>query len=272
MIGRMHGRTLHRLGLCPWLVVVLASLGCQLGLGSNLPGDDDTTGPWGDDDASSGDDDTGSTSDDDTGSTGDDDTGSAGDDDTADALLDQVYFLDLGDSSFEFTEPAGMGALLQSQIPRDDGAVFAATTIGGGSVEMLFGAAIVLNPLGDPPDWIWEQTDHPTTTASGSWSGTSFSVGPFATSIEISGTDVWFGDAQFSGTYAADGSEVTGADVDMLVDTTHLSDVVGIDLCTLIACTTCPAGCPNSGDNCIRVVAEGGTCPLLEDLYLVEWP
>jgi len=277
MIGPKRSGTMYRHWLVAWLVALAGLLGCQLGLGDNLPdGDDDTLGSWDDDDAGTDDDDAGTDDDvgddDDTGSTGDDDTGSTGDDDTADPLLDLVYFLDLGDESFEFTEPASMGALLQSQIPRDDGAVFAATDITGGSVDMLFGAAIVLNPLGDPPDWIWEQTDHSTTTASGSWSGSSFSVGPFATSIEISGADVWFGDAQFSGTYAADGSEVTGADVHMQVDTTHLSDVVGMDLCSLLTCTTCPAGCPNPGDNCVQVVAEGGTCPLLDGLYLVEWP
>ena len=262
---------MHRCRYFPLVAMLTGSLGCQLGLGTNLPsGDDDTFGSAGDDDVAMDDDD--DDADDDTGSTGDDDTGSTGDDDTADALLELVYFLDLGDESFEFTEPAGMGVLLQAEVPRDDGAVFTATSIGGGSVNMLFGAAIVLNPLGDPSDWIWEQTDHPTTTTSGSWTGHSFSVGPFATSIEISGTDVWFGDAQFSGTYATDGSEVTGADVEMQVDTTYLSTIVGTDLCSLLTCTTCPAGCPNPGDNCVRVVAEGGTCPLLDDIYLVEWP
>ena len=263
------------LGSMYFAAVAWAS-GCT-GLGFSDDDDDDDTSSEADDDASddhtSDDDD--DTSDDDT-STGDDDTSdddtSTGDDDTADQLEGLVYFLDLADESFEFTEPAGVGALLQSQIPDDDGAVFAATSIGSGSIEMLFGAALVLNPAGAEQDWIWEQTDHPTYSATGSWSGLSFDVGPFEMTIEISGADVWFGDAQLSGTYTADGSEVHDAEAHLTVDTTDLSDVVGMDLCALLTCVSCPASCPNQGDHCVQVVAEGGTCPLLDGLYLVEWP
>ena len=248
--------------------------GCQLGFGDG-PVDDDTV--WDDDDFSSLDDDDDAGDDD--ASHGDDDAGgddddATGDDDdaTGDPLLDLVYFLDLGNEAFEFTEPAGLGALLQSQIPRDDGAVFAATSIHSGSIEMLFGAAVVLNPNGNPDDWIWEQTDHPTSDTSGSWTGLSFDVGTFEMTIQIDAMDVWFGDGQFSGTYAADGSVVSHAHVEFSVDTTPLDDVVGMDICSMATCETCPSGSPNPGVNCLRVVAEGGTCPLLDALYLVEFP
>lgn len=243
-------------------------LGCQLGFGDG-PADDDTD--WDDDDFSGLDDDQ---ADDDTGSHGDDDDqadddASSDDDDPLEGL---VYYLDLGSDGFEFTEPAGLGVLLQSQIPRDDGAVFAATDIAGSAIQMLFGAAIVLNPNGHPDDWLWEQTDHATSEGSGSWSGLSFDVDSFEMTIQIDAMDVWFGDGQFSGVYAADGSVVSGARVEFSVDTTPLDDVVGMDICSMATCENCPTGSPNPGVNCLRVVAEGGTCPLLDGLYLVEFP
>ncbi len=261
-----------RTALLAIAVLAAAHLGCQLGFGDG-PVDDDTASD--DDDFSTLDDDDASHGDDDQADDdhADDDTASDDDDDaTGDALLDQVYFLDLGNEAFEFTEPAGLGVLLQSQIPRDDGAVFAAESIGGGSIQMLFGAAVVLNPNGDPGDWIWEQTDHPTSLSSGSWSGLDFDVGTFEMTIQIDEMDVWFGDAQFSGTYASDGSVVNQARVEFSVDTTPLDDVVGMDICSMAACENCPTGSPTAGMHCLRVVAEGGTCPLLDGLYLVEFP
>jgi hypothetical protein len=263
-------------------IAALAALwlaGCgPLGFGDE---DDDDTSGQPDDDTSTDDDDDTSTGDDDTTAGDDDDDTTAGDDDTTpgdddddtgEALLELVYFLDLADESFDFVEPAGLGFLLQSQIPEDDGAVFTATSMVGGTVNMLFGAAMVLNPAGHPDDWIWEQTDHDTSNASGSWASLQYDVGPFAMVIEIDGTDVWFGDAWFSGTYAADGSEITDVDMSFMVDTTPLDEIVGMDICSMAACTTCPAGCPNPGDGCVQVNATGGTCPLLEGLYLVEMP
>jgi len=195
------------------------------------------------------------------------------DDDTApDERIGLVYFLDLSDESFTFVEPAGLGLLLQTQIPDDDGAVFAADSLVGGTVNMMFGAAMVLNPAGNPAHWIWEQTEHDTSYASGTWNDPQFQVGPFAMYITIDAVDVWFGDAWLSGSYAADASEVTGAEVSFLVDTTPLDDLVGMDICSLATCTTCPAGCPNPGDECVQVTATGGTCPLLDGLQLVELP
>jgi hypothetical protein len=260
------------LAACVFATLATLQLGCQLGFGDG-PVDDDTAAD--DDDISSLDDD--DQADDDDASSDDDDDQADDDDDQADdddedPLEGLVYFLDLGSDGFEFTEPAGLGVLLQSQIPRDDGAVFAATNIAGSSIEMLFGAAIVLNPNGNPDDWLWEQTDHDTSEANGSWSGLSFDVGSFEMVIQIDAMDVWFGDGQFSGTYASDGSVVSGARVEFSVDTTPLDDVVGMDICSMATCETCPAGSPNPGVNCLRIVAVNGTCPLLDGLYLVEFP
>ena len=250
-----------------WIVAFICApcLGCTTAVEDDDDASDDDTG---DDDDNAGDDDTG---DDDTGDddTADDDTG---DDDTDDDIIGDVYFLDLADPSFTMTEPAGLGAVLQGMLPDDDGAVFTTSAINGSQIDMMFGAAYVLNPNGDEEDWVWEQSDHTTTTGTGSWDGSSFDMQPFSLSIVIDGQDVFLGDAEFTGTYAADGSAVNNTRLSVLMDAVVLSEQYGADLCALLTCETCPNGAPNPGENCLRVTAEGGTCSLLEDLALVSMP
>jgi len=206
---------------------------------------------------------------------GDDDAG--GDDDDAGAddpigMVDRAYFLDLGGEDFEFLQPAGVGALLQGQIPRDEGLVFAATALDGGALEVRIGATMVANPDDPPADWVWVQVDEPTDELAGVWSPPWFGVGPFSRTVTINGWDVWFGEVLVSGTYRADGSAVIETHVEFTLDAVDLAEATGLDLCALDGCIPCPVDCPHQGENCVRMVSDFGTCPALDDLALEPIP
>jgi len=225
-----------------------------------------------DDDSWPGDDDTGDDpGDDDTGGEppGDDDTEDTCDDNLADELRDIVFFLDLGDESFEFVEPAGLGPLLQAEIPRDDGAIFSTVGMEACDVEMLFGAGVVTNPESPQADWVWEQTDQTTVLAYGGRAGPQFEIGPFAITTTINDLDVWMGDALMLGRFLPDGTAVEDAVLDFVLDTTEFEPILGFDLCDLASCEPCPASCPHQGPVCLHVVAQGGTCPRIEGMVML---
>jgi len=241
-------------------------------------GDDDT----GDDDT--GDDDTGDddTGDDDTGDddTGDDDTGDddTGDDDTVDPnpLVDQAYLVDLVNGGFVITEPAGVGALLQNYLPEDQGIIFSALDIddGAGTIDLLIGAATQINPT------TWEQQVAPTIFEVGDWTNPGFEVGPTTLTLDLGGTPAWMGDAVFGGWYAPGGQTVNDTYLEAELDTVGLDLALGQNagfICSLlvvmgIQCQNCPPNAPNPGANCITVVAEQGTCPLIPGLTMQEYP
>ena len=246
--------------------------------GDDDTGDDDT----GDDDTGAddtGDDDTG---DDDTGDddTGDDDTGDddSGDDDTVDPnpLVDNVYLVDLVNGGFVITEPAGVGALLQGYLPDDQAIIFSATDIddGAGTIDVLIGAADKVNPN------TWQQQAAPTIAETGSWTNPDFEVGPTTLTLDLGGTPAWMGDAIFGGWYAPSGQEVLDTYLLAELDTVGLDVAIGQDpgfICNLlgalgIQCQTCPPNAPNPGANCITVVAEEGTCPLLPGMAMQAYP
>jgi len=210
---------------------------------------------------------------------GDDDTTGwpPGDDDGADdddpvGMVDRAYFLDLGGDDFEFLLPVGAGEMLQSQIPRHEGLVFAVTALDGSDLEVRIGSARATNPDDPTADWVWAQSDDPTDDLPGIWNPPWFGVGPFTRSVAISGWDVWFGEVLVGGTYHADGSAVIETHVEFTLDAIDLAEATGVDLCALDGCVSCPASCPHQGESCVRMVADFGTCPALDDLILEPIP
>ncbi len=183
-----------------------------------------------------------------------------------------TYLLDLGASTTTVVEPAGaIGETLQALMPPDQGVLFSARSIQGGSVEMIFGAGMVTNPDDPPSQWQWIQTSHPTVTSSGSWSDPEFDVGPLEITVEIDGVGVWIGDATFSGEYTGDATAVIDADVEMLVDTVSLVDVLGWDPCDVVQCVACPSAAPHTGAVCARIVAQVGESPEIPGLEMTPY-
>ena len=235
-------------------------------------GDDDTA----DDDDVTDDDDA---TDDDDVTDDDDDTGDDDDDDDTvnPAILEGlVYLLDLVNGGFVFTEPAGVGGLLQQFLPDDQGIIFTATDIddGAGTVELLIGTATEVSPS------VWEQQYAPTVDASGIWYNPDFAVGPTELMVDLGGTMAWLGDAEFEGVYSPGGGAVYELYMAAELDTAALDEALGFNLgfvCGLLAaisaqCQTCPASSPHAGDYCIHVVAEQGTCPLLPGISMQSIP
>ena len=279
MGSRRTTNSMVETGITAIVLLLVAGAGCgdvgfQHDIFHGTPGtgqpDDDTADP------ADGDDDTGGGEDDDT---GDDDTGGGlgDDDDSCDDTLAQnlvanVYFLDLGDGEFEFVEPAGLGALLQAEIPRDDGAIFSAVDFDACDVEMLLGAGSVSNPDDDPGIWDWEQSEQSTVAVFGSRTDWDFQIGPFATTTTINDLDVWMGDAVLAGRFLPDGAAIVDTDIEFLLDTTEFEAILGFALCDVAPCVTCPPSCPHQGDVCVRLVAQGGSCPRAQGVTLTPMP
>ena len=270
----------HLMSLLPLFAALIWVVGCPQPAGwedddDQTEGDDDDTGDddTGDDDT--GDDDTG---DDDTGDddTGDDDTGD--DDDTmdTDALVDQVYLVDLVNGGFVFVEPAGVGGLLQNYLPEDQAIIFSAPGFdtGADTIDLVIGAATLIDPT------TWEQQVAPTISEIGTWIEPDFEIGPTTLTLDLGGTPAWMGDAIFGGSYAADGSTVNDTYLEAELDTVGLDLALGFNpgfICGMlvafgITCQTCPPAAPNPGDNCITVVIEDGICPLLPGMVMQEYP
>jgi len=258
------------------LILFMGAL-AWLSLGCEDDGDDDAA----DDDAA--DDDTG---DDDTGDddTGDDDTGdddSADDDVDPETVIGQVYLLDLGGDSFNYTEPPGAGGVLATFLPDTEGVIFTATAIDedAGTLELRLGSARVSNPEDDPEIWEWVQIATPTTTTPGTWANPAFEGGPTELNMAAGESTAWLGDTIFGGLYAADASEINGVYLEALVDMVPFDLMLGFDPGTLCAtienlaqvpCVTCPPESPDQGDYCLFIAADSGICPLLEGFELQE--
>ncbi len=278
----------HLATLLPLIAGLCWILGCPDPYTSDDDDDDDTADDdTADDDTAdddTADDDTADddTADDDTADddTADDDTGDddTGDDDTVDPnpLVDQVYLVDLVNGGFVFVEPPGVGALLQGYLPEDQAIIFSATDIdgGAGTIDLLIGAATEIAPN------TWEQQAAPTVAETGVWANPGFEIGPTTLTLDLGGTPAWMGNAIFGGWYAADGSTVNDTYLEAELDTVGLDLALGFNpgfICGMlvalgIQCEPCPANAPNPGDNCITVITEQGTCPLLPGMTMVAYP
>ena len=195
----------------------------------------------------------------------------------AEDMLDQVYLLDLTGGTFVFTAPEGAGDLLQAFVPQGEGVVFAVRAFDDdeGVLE-----AICASAWSDPVTGAWQQSPYLTPVVDGTWDNPLFEIVVDEIWLGPPDAGVWLGDVRFDARFLASGTQVVDTHVEAFADLAGADELLGFDPGTLcetawetsdIQCVACPDVCPHQGEYCLLVEAEGGICPFLADMSIVEY-
>lgn len=180
-------------------------------------------------------------------------------------VVGDTFALDI--AAGEWVEPAGVGALLASQIG-DTQILMSPSAIAGSSIE-----AIVAIGSANAQDLCSPTIDLPPA----SWQDPTFSLSTPLLPLSVSGFTILIEDVELSGSFAPDGSRIEGGLLSGLVDTRPLGEVFGLGtgydaVCDLVSafgvsCITCSDG---SGDYCLSLLVDNVSAPLLPATTLVE--
>jgi hypothetical protein len=191
-----------------------------------------------------------------------------GESDPAD-LNGRTYVLDLAGGNF--VQPAGVGALLQTQLTVD--ILIGVTDASTAEVEMM-GALGLDGASPAAQDTCQETIDFPTPADFSE--NPFFSVGPDTTTLSVQGMEVTIDDLLISGAFSPDGSYIAGATLAGAVDTRPLVGLIdpeGSDntICDLVAtfgvaCEPCSDG---SGDYCLTLLVNDISAEELPNTTLV---
>ncbi|MSQ03344.1 MAG: hypothetical protein EXR71_15870 [Myxococcales bacterium] len=177
-----------------------------------------------------------------------------------------MYDFDVANATIE--EPSGLESVLSSNI--NQSVLMEVAYADAASLDFLVGLSIADDPT------VQDYCTATTTVEGASFvENPSFDVGPTELSMVVAGYAVYLTDVYFSGTFAADMSEITDGSIAGVLDTRPLDDLAGgkegavCQLAAMMGGASCVA-CADGEEFCLELLVTKIQAPWLDKTDLSE--